>query len=327
MDRQRVGPVMTKTKNAFFIVLVSTLLLLACSAVDVRMGMGTGEGVKLSYRVVGRGEPLVVIHDGPGYEKSIMYPGFDDLASDMAVIYYDQRGCGRSQPLTPLTSLTIDDNVEDLEALREYLHLDRFSVAAHGWGAVIAIEYARKYGEHLNAIILITPISPFKPDPLSRDVLEKLSGRAKLEIAELLNHPGMTMLERRERIMRLMLEGLFYNQKARSKVNLHLVKLSPDVNLRLGRELSEFDLFPVLGQIDVPCLVVIGRHDLLTSVRDQMAYADGIDRSSAVVFNESGHFPFLEEHDVFISVIKEFVLRKRIPTLVDLATGGIGAIF
>ena len=307
-------------KYGFFIIALSVLCLLTCSALDVRIGMGMGKDVKLSYRVVGHGPPLVVIHDGPGYEKSIMYRGFDDLGSDMTVVYYDQRGCGRSQPLSPLTSLTIEDNVEDLEALRRYLHLDRFSVAAHGWGAVIAIEYALKYGEHVDGMILVTPISPFRPDPLAESVLEKLSSKANLEIDQLLNHPSMSILERRKRMMRLVLEGLFYNQKVRRSINFASLKLSPDVNLRLGRELGKLDLFPVLGQIDVPCLVVVGRHDLLTPVRDQMAYADGIDRSSAVVFNESGHFPFLEEHEFFISVVKEFLINRRVPTLVDLAT-------
>ncbi len=308
------------SKFTFFIVGLSILFLATCSTLDVRLGMGAGKDVKLSYRVVGRGAPLIVIHDGPGYEKSIMYRGFDDLASEMTVIYYDQRGCGRSEPLTPLTPLTIADNVEDLEALRKSFHLGRFSIAAHGWGVVIAIEYARKYAEYVDALVLITPISPFKPDPLRPSLLEKLSVKANLQIDQLLDHPSLSILERRRRVMRLMLEGLFHNQRVRRSIDFASLRLAPDVNLRLGGELGNLDLIPVLGEIDMPCLVVIGRHDLLTPVRDQMAYADGIDGSNAVVFNESGHFPFLEEHEFLISVLKEFLINRRVPTLVDLAT-------
>jgi pimeloyl-ACP methyl ester carboxylesterase len=141
---------------------------LSCSSQDVRMGMAGSEGARLSYRTVGQGEVLVVIHDGPGGEKSIMYDGFDDLSANLRVIYYDQRGCGRSEPLGASQSCTIEDNVEDLEALRSYLHVKRFSIAAHGWGAVIAVEYARKHPEYVDAIVLITPVSPMLPAFISK---------------------------------------------------------------------------------------------------------------------------------------------------------------
>ncbi len=278
--------------------------------------MGDGDGVGLSYRIVGKGNPLVVIHDGPGYEKSLMYRGFDKLGSDLRVIYYDQRGCGRSEPLSPVTSSTIADNIEDLEALRRYLHLEKFSIAAHGWGAVIALEYARKYQERIDSIVLLTPMSPFSPQPHDETILDKLPAQVQESVAEILSQPTMTMLERKERIMRLVMPSLFYRAEASRSVDFRRLRYSPDVNVRLSDELGSLNLFPVLGEITVPTLVVIGRHDITTPVRDQMAYADGIRSASAVVFNDSGHFPFVEEHAFFMTVVKEFLLHGRIPALV-----------
>jgi proline iminopeptidase len=298
-----------------FVAFASTWL--TCAPLDVRLGVGDGEGVRLSYRIVGEGSPLVVIHDGPGYEKSLMYAGFDAFASEMRVVYYDQRGCGRSEPLTPTTSATIRDNVEDLEALRRYLHIDRFSVAAHGWGAVIALEYARKYGDRLESIVLVTPISPFMPEPLHETLMDKLPDETRMAVFDLLHHPTITMLERRQRIMRLTMPALFYRSDAARRVNPGNVRFAADVNLRLGDELGTLNMFPVLGEVTVPTLVVVGMHDISTTVRDQMAYADGIKGSSAVVFNESGHFPFLEEQDFFISVVRGFILEGRLPSLVQ----------
>jgi proline iminopeptidase len=280
------------------------------------MGMGDGSGVRLSYRIVGKGSPLVVIHDGPGYEKSLMYAAFDGLASDLRIIYYDQRGCGRSEPLSPVISSTIADNIEDLEALRRYFHLGKFSIAAHGWGAVIALEYARKYQEFVESIVLITPISPFSPGPRDETMLDKLPAEVQQSVAEVLNQPTMSMLERKERILRLVMPSLFYRPEAARAVNLRRLRYSPEVNIRLSDELGSLDLFRVLGEITVPTLVVVGRHDITTPVRDQMAYADGIRSASAVVFNESGHFPFVEERAFFMNVIREFLLQGRIPALV-----------
>ncbi|MFH1312310.1 MAG: alpha/beta hydrolase [Candidatus Eisenbacteria bacterium] len=306
----------SKPFSALIFAAVLITFYVSCSHLDVRMGMGDGNGVGLSYRIVGKGNPLVVIHDGPGYEKSLMYAGFDNLASDLRVIYYDQRGCGRSEPLSPVTSSTIADNIEDLEALRRYFHLEKFSIAAHGWGAVIALEYTRKYQKYIDSIVLLTPISPFSPQPRDETILERLPAEVQQSVAEVLSQPTMSMLERKERIMKLVMPSLFYRSEASRSIDFRRLRYSADVNIRLSDELGSLNLFPVLGEITVPTLVVIGRHDITTPVRDQMAYADGIRSASAVVFNGSGHFPFVEEHAFFTNVVREFLLNGRIPALV-----------
>ncbi len=295
-------------------------LLAGCNRVDLRMGSIKGNDVRLSYRSVGKGLPLVVIHDGPGYDKSLLYPGFDVLSDEIRVIYYDQRGCGNSEPLTPHTSLTIDDNAEDLESLRKNLGLERFSIAAHGWGAVIAVKYALKYGEFVDAMILVTPVSPFRPDLLGKNILDKLPQNARVEVLDVISNPTLSMLDKREKIMRQVLYAMPYKPSSRIRTIIRNAKLSPDVSLRLGSELASMDLFPVLNQIEVPTLVIVGKHDIVTPMRDQMAYADELQSCVAVVFNESGHFPFLEEPKFFISVVKEFLLKNRIPPLVKHST-------
>jgi proline iminopeptidase len=292
------------------------LVTTTCSNPDIRLGMGDGEGVRLSYRTIGRGAPLVVIHDGPGFEKSLMYGGFDPLASDLRVVYYDQRGCGRSQPLSPVIASTVEANVEDLEALRRYFRLPEMSLAAHGWGAVIAIEYARKYGKYVDSMILITPLSPFSPGPRLERVSEALSDEGRQRLLQITNNPRLSMLEKRETMMRVIMPLLFYRKEGLDYVNLDEIRYAPDVNIRLNEDLKSVDILRMLPTVDVPTLIVVGRNDILTPMMDQMAYADGISSSCAIVFNNSGHFPFLEERDLFVNVAKEFLLHGQLPALV-----------
>jgi proline iminopeptidase len=280
------------------------------------MGMGDGSGVRLSYRTAGTGDALVVIHGGPGYEKALMYPGFDILSSDLKIVYYDQRGCGSSEPLSPSTSMDISEHVEDLEALRGYLRLPEISIAAHGWGAVVALGYCLEYGQNVNSLILITPVSPFKPEPATASLVDQLPGQTRVEISEIYNHPTLPLLEKRERVMKLVLPALFYQEEGLDRVDLNALSFSPDVNARATAALRSMDVFPELGAVNVPTLVIVGRHDPSTSVMDQMAYADGIRTSSAIVFNNSGHFPFLEEPRLFTEVSKEFILHGSLPALV-----------
>jgi proline iminopeptidase len=307
------------TKISLLVLLLSVglgLLSLSCSHPDVRLGTGDGEGVRLSYRTIGRGSPLVVIHDGPGFEKSLMYGGFDPLASDLRVIYYDQRGCGKSEPMSPVMPSTVAANVEDLEALRRYFRLPQMSIAAHGWGAVIAIEYANKYGKYVDSMILITPLSPFSPGPRLERVAEALSAEDRHRLLQITNHPTLSMLDKREEMMRMIMPLLFYRKEGLEYVDLGEIRFAPDVNIRVNEDLKSVNLLHLLPTVDVPTLVVVGRNDILTPMMDQMAYADGIRSSCAIVFNDSGHFPFLEERDLFTRVAKEFLLHGQLPALV-----------
>ena len=292
------------------------ILIVSCSNPDVRLGVGDGDGVRLSYRAIGKGPAVVVIHDGPGFEKSLMYGGFDQLASDLRIIYYDQRGCGRSQTLSPVIPSTVKANVEDLEALRRYFHLPRMSIAAHGWGAVVALEYVRKYAKYVDSIILITPISPFLPGPRLERIVDALPAEDRQRILQVTNHPTLSILEKREGMMRVIMPLLFHRQEGLEYVNLDELRYSPDVSIRLSQDLKSFNILRLLSDVNVPTLIVVGRNDILTPMMDQMAYADGIGSSCAIVFNDSGHFPFLEERKLFNSVAKEFFLHGQLPALV-----------
>jgi len=309
---------MPRTSPYVLLLAAVALFLSPCSRMDMRMGMGDGSGVRLSYRTAGEGPALVVIHGGPGYEKALMYPGFDALSSDLKVVYYDQRGCGSSEPLRASTPMDISDHVEDLEALRRYLRLPEISIAAHGWGAVIALGYCLEYGRNVNSLILITPISPFLPEPAVESMMDDLSREVRDEIWEIYNHPHLSMLDKRERVMKLVFPALFYREEGMDRVDINALSFSSDVNARATSELRSLDVFPELGDIEVQTLVVVGRHDPSTPLRDQMAYADGIRTSSAIVFNGSGHFPFLEEPQLFTEVSREFLLHGSLPALVRL---------
>ncbi len=297
------------------------VLALSCSSQDVRMGMAGDEGARLSYRAVGQGKVLVVIHDGPGGEKSIMYSGFDELSADMRVIYYDQRGCGRSEPLSAGQSCTIGDNVEDLEALRLYLHMKRFSIAAHGWGAVIAVEYARKYPDYVDAIVLITPVSPHAPGLHIEDLIARLPEDGQRHVQAVLDNSVASMLEKREQFVRAVMPMLFYDYRVREQVDLNGLKYSPDVDSRLSAELKTFNLYTRLDEVDSPTLIIAGRHDVLTPLAEQMVYVDRIRSSRAVVFNESGHFPFLEEKRAFLTHLAMFVSHGGTPSLASANEG------
>src|SRR5215203_1947887 len=104
----------------------------------VREGMLDGAGgVRLFYRVVGRGgDTLVVVHGGPGGDMENLAPDLAPLADRHVLIFYDQRGGGRSALPADTSLLDARWFVEDLEAVRRHFALDRMTIVAHSFGPV-----------------------------------------------------------------------------------------------------------------------------------------------------------------------------------------------
>src|SRR5512135_2039724 len=98
-------------------------------------------GVSLFELRVGEGPPVVVLHGGPGADHGYLRSGFDALAHDRELVYYDQRGGGRS-PVPRDVPVGWRDQVADLEALREIWALDRLTLVGYSWGGLLALLYA-----------------------------------------------------------------------------------------------------------------------------------------------------------------------------------------
>lgn len=77
------------------------------------------------------------------------------LLTAFQLLFYDQRGTGLSDGRLDLKTISIDQFVEDLEALRVAFGFEKISLMGHSWGAVIALFYAFKYQAHLNKLILV----------------------------------------------------------------------------------------------------------------------------------------------------------------------------
>jgi|SRR5438874_2691301 len=91
-------------------------------------------GVRLYTRRVGHGPPVVVLHGGPGAHHDYLLPQYDHLAEGgRALLYYDQRGGGRS-PVPRDIPVGWREHVVDLEALRGHWGLDHLTVIGYSWG-------------------------------------------------------------------------------------------------------------------------------------------------------------------------------------------------
>src|SRR5436305_441086 len=117
----------------------------------------------LYYRDIGQRQPVVVLHGGPDFSHSYLLPDLDRLSDSFRLIYYDQRGRGKSADNVQPEDVTIESEIEDLESLREYFGLQSVAVLGHSWGGILAMEYATRHPDRVSHLILMNSA------PASRD--------------------------------------------------------------------------------------------------------------------------------------------------------------
>ena len=119
-----------------------------------REGHVSVKGGRLYVREIGSGPPVVVLHGGPDFNHNYLLPELDELASAFRLIYYDQRGRGRSSADVSADEITIESEVDDLDRLREHFGLGELSLLGHSWGSVLAMR-----GHKSGSIVCLSSVS------------------------------------------------------------------------------------------------------------------------------------------------------------------------
>jgi proline iminopeptidase len=144
-------------------------------------------GVRLYTRRVGDGPAVVVLHGGPGAHHDYLLPQYDRLAHRRTLLYYDQRGGGRS-PVTRETPVGWREHVADLEALRDLWGLERVTLLGYSWGGLLAVLYALGHPDRVTRLALVSaaPLTAAWRDEFERRFAERMAqpwlARARAEL-------------------------------------------------------------------------------------------------------------------------------------------------
>ncbi len=276
--------------------------------------------VRVYTRTVGRGEPLLILHGGPALSHEYLFPGLAPLTDTVKVVFFDQRGCGRSsKPKDGRYDMAT--MAADVEGVRRSMRLGRVNLLGFSFGGMLAQEYALRYPEALRRLVIAGA------GPSGADINRRLR---EVKAAA----PAAT----REAIDRLEARGPFTGDaypaeyakiadEAYRPFSFHTLTAPPpevadslghiafDVYKILWGDRGEFEVTGVLrdwdrledlSRISVPTLLLIGRYDL-TPVSTAEDMNRRIPRSKLVVFEDSGHFMYLEESDKFLSEVRRFL--------------------
>lgn len=303
------------TKLVLFVLFSS---LISCSdQPPIKEGfLDIGE-TSLYFKTIGSGEPILVLHGGPGFDHQILMPYIGRLGLHQKVIQYDQRGSGRSKGPIDAASINIENFVEDIEAIRKHFKIEKLNLAGVSWGGILAMFYSVKYTENLNSLVLFSTAA-------SSEILYRMTPamnkRTTAEDGELMKElsrsKGFKQKDPQilEEFYRAYCKAQFGDPSLAAKINLTLcentAKNLDTISSLVMSSIGEFDLHASLQKITCPTLVLHGRKDPLPLEAAQNIHAM-IPNSELIVFEESGHWIFIEEEERFLTIVNAFLSKRR----------------
>lgn len=257
---------------------------------------------------------LLVLHGGPGAHHDYLLPQMLELAGEHQLVFYDQRGGGRSatDDRTPITWHT---HVEDLDAVVDELALQPLSLVGYSWGGLLAMLYAIEAAagrarHEPSRLVLIDP-APVTREYRRAFEAEFARRQSAASVTSLRNELASSGLRERDpegyrqRAFELSVAGYFARPSSAS--NLTRFRVTGRVQQSVWDSLGELDLTRA-GQLDsvrVPTLIVHGTEDPIPLASSQAAAAAL--HAKLVPIQGAGHVPYVEQPQQLFAAIREFL--------------------
>lgn len=259
-------------------------------------------GATLHYEVVGSGPTCVVVPGWPGLDHNYLRPGLDLLATRLRLVYYDHRGTGRSGG-QPAESVTVEQLADDAEALAAHLGADPVLVLGHFHGASVAQELALRHPARVSGLILVgaTPGELGAQESLV-DALDSSPTPPEVEVLQRVP-PGTD--EELNATMRALARFFFRTPGSPFEEGLFSgTTFDAEAAAQAMMANGWWSSVDRLGQVDVPALVLVGRHDVFGSPFQSQRISRHLRKATTVVFEDSGHLPWLEEPEAFLAAVE-----------------------
>jgi proline iminopeptidase len=276
------------------------------------------DGAKLFLRLVGSGEPIVIVHGGPGMSHDYLVPQLIDLlANEYQLIFYDQRASGRSSGVDDTTRLTISQFVRDLEILRQQLKINRLNLLGHSFGGLLSMYYAVSYPNNVNKLLLIdsSPASWELNFPYFRKTIaERQTKIDKQELSaieargDFLTNPHLV-----DSYLKIFFRVFFKNPSLSQKLFLGidehwLLNYNVTGNF-IWQDLGKYDIHEKLNYINISTLIMHGDNSVI-SIEGAKEIHKQIPNSKLVIMKDVGHFPYIEDPKTFNRVVRDFLKKE-----------------
>ena len=274
---------------------------------------------KIYTREIGRGQSLIILHGGPDFDHTYLLPEMDRLSDSFRLIYYDQRGRGRSAANIQPEEVNIESEISDLDALRKYFQLESVSLLGHSWGGLLAMDYAIRHPQWASHLILMNtaPVSHEdylllrqerkRKSPADIEKLNEEANDAKYQegdpdtVAEYYRIHFRAALRQPKHLDQVI-------QSLRASFTKEGILKAREIEKRLMNETwfaDRYSLIPKLKLLDVPTLVIHGDSDFIP-LECINPIIQAIPGAQFTLLKDCGHFSYLECPDQVREAIDSF---------------------
>jgi proline iminopeptidase len=267
--------------------------------------------VELFERRIGAGPPVVVLHGGPGAHHDYLLPGFDAFARGRTLIYYDQRGGGRS-PVARDVPVGWREQVADLAALSEVWGLPRLTLLGYSWGGLLALLFAVSHPARVERLALVSAAPAWREgrEEFERRFAARSSSPEILAARRELRESGLRQRDpaaHQRRLFELAVAGYFRDPSRAA--DLTPFRITDRTQKEVWASLGDYDLRPELRKLRLPALVVHGEDDPIP-VETARVTAECLGADLRVL-PDCGHVPHVEALDDLIRTLGPFLPRDE----------------
>ena len=276
--------------------------------------LDVGDGHRIYWEEAGNpdGVPLILIHGGPGGSSSKVFRVFID-PDRFRIIQFDQRGCGRSEPLGELASNSLQHTLTDMENLRYHLGVKKWVVAGGSWGSTVALAYGETYPNNCLGLLLVSMWLCRKKDiewwyqgvrKIFPELWDQFASLVpKIERDDLRKAYSTRILYGEDKLLAKQLaKQLYFYEEGFMRFEVPLAPPLEDNAISYGRIFSHYannSFFLLHDQLlkqayrvkDLPAVVVTGRYDMCTTPDNAYDLCSGLDNAELVIVPAAGHNP------------------------------------
>ena len=254
---------------------------------------------------------MFVVHGGPGADHTSHKPLMSSLSEELQLVYFDHRGQGRSAR-GPKNTYTLDNNVEDMEALRQYLGLEQIVVMGSSYGGMVSLTYASRYPHHVSHLIAVATAASYRFIGRAREILAQRGTQEQQAIAKYLwdgNFINEEHLKNYFQVMGSMYSLNYDPQKTQESWQRSLLSVDA-INFAFGGFLRTYNILEQLSAITAPTLVIGGRHDWICPPEFSQEIANNITNSQLLILENSGHSVRADQPEALLEAIANFLFPE-----------------
>lgn len=252
---------------------------------------------------------LFLLHGGPGGDHLRFKQHSLELQDAAQLVFIDHRGCGRSKK-TKRSDYTLENNIEDIEALRKYFGLERICILGTSYGGMVAQGYAIRYPKNVEKLILVATCPSYQFKEKAQQILQERGNAKQIAFCE---HLWNGTFKNHKHVLKFFksMESLYSTtsktKRQKSYSKSHTIWSHDAINEGFSGFLRRFNFIPKLKKITAPTLILAGKDDWICPPEQSKIMAEQIRHARLKVFKNCGHAIAVDAHEQYIKLIKRFL--------------------